>query len=352
MGALFADSEEKRHLGFIEAYEYERYLRLTVRGPVPYNFFALLRDGLELTLARFPGLKIKRTIPCPGHDGQNCKYEFDVEQLEGAFKENVEYIPCPETNFKEKVFIPEMLFGLHTERYGQILQYVEEMEARLAAGHEEILIESRELGALVQRGFTSLFNAQQGLEGSRCPNVFAVLPKDEKGWLKDLLGQKMVMQLYCQEPGQWHPAVEGVKGGRYEIRRPGEFLDSMGPYILKLAKVIKYAAPVAGAAAGAYAGPIGAVMGAKYAKDLAGQIKLMEELAKKLADRDYLEAELLERTGVGGKAERIEGMELRALRQLLDKVDEKQEWGGLKKVLTPEGHYLWLCNEHAEEYRK
>jgi hypothetical protein len=53
----------------------------------------------------------------------------------------------------------------------------------------------------------------------------------------------------------------------------------MGPYILKLAKVIKYAGPVAGAAAGAYVGPIGAVMGAKYAKDLAGQIKLMEELA-------------------------------------------------------------------------
>ena len=54
----------------------------------------------------------------------------------------------------------------------------------------------------------------------------------------------------------------------------------------------------------------------------------------------------------GGKAERLEGMELRALRKLLDEVDRKQEWGGLKKVLTPEGHYLWLCKEHAEEYRK
>ena len=45
-------------------------------------------------------------------------------------------------------------------------------------------------------------------------------------------------------------------------------------------------------------------------------------------------------------------MELRALRKLLDEVDMKQEWGGLKKVLTPEGNYLWLCKEHAEEYRK
>ena len=59
----------------------------------------------------------------------------------------------------------------------------------------------------------------------------------------------------------------------------------------------KAAAPVAGAASvRTYAGPIGAVMGTKYAKDLAGQIKLMEELAKKLAEIDYIEAEPLDST--------------------------------------------------------
>lgn len=84
----------------------------------------------------------------------------------------------------------------------------------------------------------------------------------------------------------------------------------------------------------------------------AAQIKLMEELAKKLSESDYLEVELLERAGRGAKAERIEGAELRVLRKLLDEVDPKQEWGGLKKVLTPEGHYLWLCEEHAKEYKK
>jgi len=93
-------------------------------------------------------------------------------------------------------------------------------------------------------------------------------------------------------------------------------------------------------------------MGAEFAKKLTGQIKLMEELAMKLSERDYLGAELLERAGGGAKAEQIEGAELRALRKLLDEVDKKQEWGGLKKVLTPEGHYLWLCEEHAAEYKK
>ena len=352
MGALFADGKEKRHLGLIETYPHERQLQLTVRGPAPHNFFALMRDGLELTLVRFPGLKIKRTIPCTGHDEGGCPYEFDFEKLQKAIEREkpVMEVQCQETF--ENVSVAGLMFGLHWRTQDAVITRIDVMEDKVVGGQELIITELRELRELTQREFLRLFNAQQQFEESHCPNVFAVLPKEGQSWLKNLLGQKMVLQLYCQEPGQWHPAVEGAKGGRYEIKKPSEFLASMGPYILKLAKVIKYAAPVAGAAAGAYAGPVGAVMGAKYAKDLAGQIKLMEELAKKLAERDYIEAELLERTRVGGKAERIEGMELRMFRQLLDEVDEHHEWGGLKKVLTPEGHYLWLCEEHAEKYRK
>ena len=48
--------------------------------------------------------------------------------------------------------------------------------------------------------------------------------------------------------------------------------------------------------------------------------------------------------------ERIEGAALQALRRFLDEKDPDQHWGGLKKVLTPEGHYLWLCEQHAREY--
>ena len=41
---------------------------------------------------------------------------------------------------------------------------------------------------------------------------------------------------------------------------------------------------------------------------------------------------------------------LRELRRFLKEADPKQEWGRLKKILTPEGQYLWLCEEHAKEY--
>ena len=102
----------------------------------------------------------------------------------------------------------------------------------------------------------------------------------------------------------------------------------------------------------AAAGIGGAVIGAETAKRIAAEIKLMEKLAKKLAGSDYLAADVLERTKIGGKAGRVEGAQLRALRVVLDEVDKAHEWGGLKKVLTPEGHYLWLCEHHAQEYRK
>ncbi len=354
LGALFTDSKEERHLGLVEAYPHDRYLRLTVRGPVPQNFFVLLRNGLELTLARFPGLKIKRTMPCPGHDDKKCTHEFDFAQLEKAVekvKPALE-IQCPETF--ENVSVPGMLFGLHWKTNDEVIKRIDTLQTVVIEGDEKIVTtihtELGELSALMQRGFTSLFNALQKLEESHCPNVFAVLPKDEKGWLEIILGQKIVLQLYCQQPGNWHPTI---KGGRYEIKQPAQWLRTMGPYIVKLANVIKYAAPVAGAAAGLYGETIARVRGAKFAEKLTHQIKLMEELANKIKDEKYLrEIKLAEKLGAEGIVEHAEGAALRALRKWLDEVDPHQHWGGLKKILTPEGHYLWLCDYHAAEYKK
>ena len=51
------------------------------------------------------------------------------------------------------------------------------------------------------------------------------------------------------------------------------------------------------------------------------------------------------------KPDPLQGAALRALRHFLEEQDSQQHWGGLQKVLTPEGHYLWLCEYHAREYQ-
>jgi hypothetical protein len=48
--------------------------------------------------------------------------------------------------------------------------------------------------------------------------------------------------------------------------------------------------------------------------------------------------------------DRVEGAALQGMRKLLDELDKSQHWGGLKKVMTPEGHFLWLCEHHTKEY--
>ncbi len=45
------------------------------------------------------------------------------------------------------------------------------------------------------------------------------------------------------------------------------------------------------------------------------------------------------------------GSELRMIRQILGKKDTSHHWGGLERVVTPEGHILWLCKDHAKEYK-
>ena len=67
-------------------------------------------------------------------------------------------------------------------------------------------------------------------------------------------------------------------------------------------------------------------------------------------DTEVRLARTLDQATDGVEAQRAEGIGLRALRLLLDEKDPEQHWGGLRKVLTPEGHYLWLCETHARPY--
>ena len=78
-------------------------------------------------------------------------------------------------------------------------------------------------------------------------------------------------------------------------------------------------------------------------------IRIMDH---KPALQDGRDLHVAETAGEHGDPQRIGGAALRAVRELLHAKDPDHVWGGLQKVLTPEGHYLWLCKHHAEEYAK
>lgn len=337
MGALFADGEEQRHMGLVEAFEHDRYIRLTVRGPVPANFFNLLRNGLELTLERLPGLGIKRTIPCPGHEGKECQHEFNLVHVEKAAEMNRQTIECHES--LSPIRISRLLYGLHESTIEMEMREISSLQKNILQQIEEnkeLIGELMDNSALLQRGFTAIYNSLQRLHESHCPNVFVLLPEEGKSWMGDIFRQKVILQLYCQEPGCWHPTYQD---GRYLLKADPEWLTPIAPYIVKLAKVLKYTLPLAC--------PIAGLVSDKFEEGYEHHLKLMEELTKLLGKSSKLADEIL----YSSHPRKAEGMQLRFFRKLLDKLDPKQEWGALQKVLTPEGHYLWLCEEHACAYR-
>lgn len=336
-GALFTDNAQGRHLGLIEAFPHDRYLQLSVRGPQPHNFFALLRDGLEVTLARFPGLGIERRIPCLGHFGKPCAHEFDYDHLQKAIERQppVNELQCP-IGF-ENVSVPVLIFGLDWRTQDDVLKAIQALDARAERRHSERQVQHLEMLALLQREFMRLWRREQSFDESHCPNVFVFRPLGARRWPASLAGEKLVLQLYCQAPGCWHPTKDG---GKYSIEKPAKWIELVGPYVTRLVKVLQHTVPLVG--------PWMGLSFPEYEKLLKNDLALMNEFVKKLPQGEESRgSDFAERV----QPDRIEGAAFRGFRKLLTALDPNEDWGGLRKVLTPEGHYLWLCDFHAAEYK-
>ncbi len=329
-GVLFASDETETHLALTRAFPHERYLRLTARGPHPQNFFALLKDGIELTLSRFPGLQVTRMVPCPGHNGNPCSYEFNYEYLLKVANKKPT-VECQKTG--EDVPVAKLLYGLAWDTQDIIVHGFNDINRRID-----------DQTALMQREFLKLFEREQSLIESHCPNVFILHAQQTNTWRRWFVGEKLELQLLCHYPGDWHPLPDS---GIYTIDDPAKWLRDMAPYVQRLVKVLQFVAP--------FASPLlGLRFSEEDAKAFADRLKLMEQLVKTLPDIETKHPEADSARGIGMHEGRqhAEGADLRALRRLLDLKDPQHQWGGLKKVLTPEGHYLWLCEHHATEYKR
>jgi hypothetical protein len=334
-GAMFADGHESRHLALVRSFPHDKYVDLTVIGPNPQEFFALLRDGFELTLARFPGLNIRRVMPCPGHDGKSCNHEFAHQHLLAATqrKPPVMEIQCP-ASF-EMTSIPEMLFGIHWSTQGLVIKRIDEMEGRLRG-------EMDELRKLLQREFLKAYRTEQSKIESHCPSVFALRPTSDSGWKSLLVGQTFCLQLYCQAPGGWHPTDES---GLYHLKCTAAWIEALTPYLRALIKIFKVTVP--------FAGPILGLIDEEMLNTMKHDVKLMEEFAKALPEKPDGEAANYAVDVTESAAPEIgSGAYLREIRAILQGADPQQGWGRLHKVLTPEGHFLWVCEKHARVYAR
>ncbi|MCT7960563.1 leucine-rich repeat domain-containing protein [Laspinema sp. D1] len=356
-GALLADRTPPKHLALVQAFPQQNYLQLTVRGATPQNFFNLLRDGIELTLHRFQGLPMKCTIPCSVVGCQQGSQEFDEQRLQNRYENNRLTLECEEC--WQELSVVKLLFGLDINQQNvpvsigsqdslNLLQaQMLQLQSSFNSRHQETQAAISEWQAQLQRQFTTFFHIEQEKIESHCPSVFALRPSDTDNWQKMLFGENFELQLYCEAPGEWHPALDG---GLYKIEVSAYWVKIMAPHIQRLASILKYAQPIVGAGLAMYNME-------NYDKLLKQDMQFMQSLASELTELQNTDAlNWWQKTaGVSSrqfKPKQLKGSALRQVRPLLDEKDPHQHWGGLQKVLTPEGHYLWLCEHHARQYQR
>ncbi|MBV9011064.1 MAG: hypothetical protein JO272_03260 [Pseudonocardiales bacterium] len=325
-------------------------LHLRVRAPSPDYFFSVLRDSIEdLIRRRWEGLSYDLIIPCLQvlEDGSRCTGQFELHSLQKYREQDIPTVRCARC-IKERS-VSELMTGFASpeSQIAQLRESIYESTTRIRQDiHDYATRQEHRL--VVQAAETAhqlrILLKAVTCEAPDCPRLFTLVERQPGSrvcfpWSRE----HFRLTLWCEHPGHEHLLLEA----QYEFTQPKHWFVTIAPYILVLNKVLQVTVLVACAAQGAHMPEVAdaALRVAIPERDYDYEkVKKDLDLMKALVDR--LQKRVVADSGVAN----VGGAEFRALRELLLELDPARLFGGLRRVLTPEGDYLWICPPHYREY--
>ncbi len=329
----------------------QREFRLLIQGPLPQNFFTILMNTMDVILARFEGLKVRREIPCNCHwlreETEPCPHFYRYEELVRRMQARRYKVECPES-FNE-ISVPSLLYGIHISTDQQVMEDIQQGQQEIKQSLKElekldvILGKLNQQSELIARNFTRQWNFEMKKMEAECPNTFFLItgenkPFDPKNWVS----RDYRLYLVCQHPSGPHQV-----GDSYQLRKSKEWWTTVGPWLNHLINFLKFAVPM-GKAVGVV---VEAVDILPDIKQIQANIDLLEQITQDLPDlASYDSMKDINEPTLTDQYQRTVGPALRALHNFLNEVDLSQLWGGLDKIVTPDGNILWLCDKHRQQY--
>src|SRR6266487_1297859 len=307
----------------------QRELRLLVQGPLPQNFFTILMNTIDVILARFEGLKVRREIPCNCHwqreETEPCPHFYRYEELVRRMEAKRYNVECPES-FNE-ISVPTLLYGIHMSTDRQVMIDIQQGQQEIKQSLKElekldvILGKLNQQSELIARNFTRQWNFEMKKMEAECPNTFFLItgenkPFDPKNWVS----RDYRLYLVCQHP----PGPHQVRDS-YQLRKSKEWWTTVGPWLNHLINFLKFAVPM-GKAVGVV---VEAVDILPDIKQIQANIDLLEQITQDLPElASYDSMKDINELTQTDQYQRTVGPALRALHNFLNEVDPSQLWGG------------------------
>jgi hypothetical protein len=336
-GALL-QHQDGHHLALVSANREEKTVDLVVRGPMPASFFGMLDDGLNITFDRYPGLRITRLVPCPCLNaiGHACGEYFEYHKLLKRLLNGRDHAVCPESD--TRIDIRSMLTGIKPAARDS--EYVNTDMATIMTAIKHGFREIRSDAELSQLQFMRLQTMLQRQQETRCPSVFS-LTRVARG---NTLAVPYSLRLYCEQPGEWHPLPDTE--GCYPVKEAHEWLRRFGPHLRRTLTVLKDATPIGGG--------LLEVVAEELHRQLQNDVRHMKELLKDVPAQEFPPAdplgELFDLPAPAPRTWAETDADFRLLESKLLELDPSRHWGGLSRIVTPEGQTLFVCRDHYKIY--
>jgi hypothetical protein len=321
-------------------------LRITVRGPAPNMFFALLRDSVQhLVKERWSGLDHAFHIPCPRRTlaGRRCSGRFPVDALErfsARGKTTMDCYECAETQDIVTLltgFSPAPATAMALRELGQ---KIDSLERDSRARTDEIIAGQSELRRELERGLSEaafqLRTVKKLLsrEQRDCPSLFTLVPL--RSW--NPLTSNYRLTLWCEETSRSHP----WEPAGYDLRMHKALVREALPYLRLIIPLLEFAVPLTGR----LAAEVFREADQKAAEELLANTR---EVLSRLGGDDSAAVAAAQLDGPGGDGPR---RGYRTVRYLLREAERERfpPFGGMEWRTDSSGDRLWLCPEHLRNY--
>ncbi|KAF9944254.1 hypothetical protein BGZ70_004873, partial [Mortierella alpina] len=249
----------------------------------------------------------------------------------------------------------------------QALDQQEEMKQLALDHHEEIKqLQIKALGQLaeLQDRVKALLTQTYELHEYPVPRLFVVLPQDPSRWdTVDPFSNKFRLYFLC-ECGEHTKSIDSqtniphhihvAKHEGYEIKRPSEFFQRYGSYVLIILKMLTFGVKLGITVAGVAIPGLPFVISAESIGQVATSAKHWQESIEHGVSRaiGHIDNVLTHDNGAVDQVETkeaLEGADLRKLDTFLKAKDGDKVLGNLYRTVTDKGHVKWVCIDHYRE---